>query len=57
MIEQQFLGSLADFGLGVLPLPATRDDGASLQGGGSAVEDEDRLRPEEQKLANPTEET
>lgn len=45
VIEKHLLCSLANFGLGILPLPATRDHGAALQGGGSTVEDENRLRP------------
>lgn len=56
MIEQQFLGGLADFGLGVFAEAAACDDGAALEGRGSAVEDEDGLGAEEEKLANATEE-
>lgn len=47
MIEQQFLRSFADFSLSVFALPAAGNDGAALEGGGPAVEDEDRLSAEE----------
>jgi len=56
LIEQQFLRSFADFGLSVFTLAAAGNDGAVLEGRGPAVEDEDRLGAEEQKLANATEE-
>lgn len=57
MIEQQFLSGFTNFGLGVFTLAAARDDGAALEGGGCAIEDEDGLGAEEQELANATEET
>lgn len=56
MIEQQFLGGFADFGLGVFTLAAACNDSAALEGRGPAVEDEDRLGAEEKKFANATEE-
>lgn len=56
MIEKQLLSSLPDFGLRVLALPPASDDGAPLERGRAAVEDEHGLRPEEQELANAAEE-
>lgn len=56
MIKQQLLGGLADLGLGVLALSAAGNDGPALEGGGAAVEDEDRLGPQVKQLANPAEE-
>lgn len=56
MVEKQLLGGLPDFRLRVLALPPARDDGAPLERGRAAVEDEHGLRPEEQELADAAEE-
>lgn len=56
MVKQQFLGGLADLGLGVLALSPARNNGPALERGGAAIKDEDRLGPKKQQLANPAEE-
>ena len=55
MVEQQLLGGLSDLGLGGVAVAAASGDGTALELRRSAVEDEDRLGPEEQQLADPTE--
>lgn len=56
MIKEQFFGHFADFGLGVFTLKATRNYSAALQSRGAAVEDENRLCAEKEKLADSAEE-
>lgn len=58
MIKEQFFGHFADFGLGVgvFTLTATRNYSAALESRGAAVEDENRLRAEKEKLADSAEE-
>lgn len=56
VIEKQLLSGLPDLGLRVLALPPAGDDGAPLERGRAAVEDEHGLGPEEQELADAAEE-
>lgn len=56
MIKEQFFGGFADFGLGVFTLTATCNYSAALESRGTAVEDENRLRAEKEKLADSAEE-
>lgn len=48
MIEQQFLSSLADLGLGILTLSSAGNHCPALEGGCPAIENEDGLGPQEQ---------
>lgn len=48
MIEQQFLCSLADLGLGILTLPPASNHGPALESRCSAIENEDGLGAQKQ---------
>lgn len=56
MIEEQLLCGLSNLGLGVLAEATSSGDGAALEGGGGAVEDEDGLGAEEEEFADAAEE-
>lgn len=57
LIEKQLLGGLSDLGLCVVALSAARNHGTALESWRCPVEDEDRLGPQEQELANSSKES
>lgn len=56
MVKKELLGGLPDLGTGIFPVSPSRRDRTALEGGGAAVEDEDRPGAEEEQLADATKE-
>lgn len=56
MVKEELLSGLADLSAGVITVASARSYRAALESGGGSVEDKNRLCPEEEELADPTEE-